>query len=139
MSRHRVDRLQSYFLERPELGAAAVYLFGSRSVGRHWDRLLGVAVLADPDRYRDPVGRTELLDRLAPELAQAAGDTRLDLLVLNDAPPRIARRIITEGRRIACHDPALDRAFLRDVLVRSVDLEAFFHRPRRLRLVAVSR
>lgn len=139
MSSHRVDRLQSYFLERPELGAASVYLFGSRSVGRHWDRLLGVAVLADPERYRDPAERTELLDRLAPELAQAAGATRLDLLVLNDEPPRIARSIITEGRRIACHDPALDRAFLRDVLVRSVDLEAFFRRPRRLRLVAVSR
>jgi predicted nucleotidyltransferase len=137
MSRHRVDRLQSYFLERPELGAASVYLFGSRSVGRHWDRLLGIGVLADPERLRDPAERTELLERLAPELAQVAGESRLDLLVLNDAPPRIARRILTEGQRLVSHDPALDRAFLRDVLVRSVDLEAFFRRPRRLRLETV--
>lgn len=139
MSRDRVDRLQSFFLDRPELGAASVYLFGGRSVGRHWDRLLGVAVLADPERHPDPVHRAELVGRLAPELAHVAGESRLDLLVLNDASPLVARKIVTEGRRVISHNPTLDRAFLRDALVRAVDLEAFSRRPRRLRLETVSR
>lgn len=139
MSRHRVDRLQSYFLERPELGVVSVYLFGSRSLGRHWDRLLGLAILADPGRFPDPERRAEFLERIAPDLSRAAGETRLDLLMLNDAPPRTGRRIVSEGRRIASNDPHLDRAFLRDVQIRAVDLEGFSRRPRRVRLEAVSR
>lgn len=140
MSRHRVDRLQSYFLERPELGVASVYLFGSRSLGRHWDRVLGLAVLADPERHPDPERRAELLERIAPELSRLAGEIRLDLLMLDDAPPRTGRRIVSEGRRIVSHDPHLDRAFLRDVQIRAVDLEAFTRRPvRRVRAEAVAR
>jgi predicted nucleotidyltransferase len=139
MSKHRVDRLQSYFLERPELGVGSVYLFGSRSVGLHWDRVLGVAVLADPERHPDPVRRAELVTDLAPELAQVAGETRLDLLVLNDAPPLTGRKIVTEGRRLVSTDPSLDRAYYRDVQIRAVDLEAFSRRPGRPRLAAVAR
>lgn len=139
MSRHRVDRLQAYFLERPELGVASVYLFGSRSVGRHWDRLLGVAVLVDPGRHPDPDRRAGLLSQLAPELAQVAGESSIDPVVLNDAPPLMGRRIVTEGRRLVLAAPALDRAYLRDVQMRAVDLEAFSRRPRRLRLEAVHR
>ncbi|HSL82017.1 MAG TPA: hypothetical protein VLF66_04530 [Thermoanaerobaculia bacterium] len=119
---------------------ASVYLFASRSLGRHWDRLLGLAVLADPERYPDPERRAGLLERIAPELSRAAGDTRLDLLMLNDAPPRTGRRIVSEGRRIVSNDPHLDRAFLRDVQIRALDLEACSRRPpRRVRVEAVAR
>lgn len=139
MSRHRVDRLQSYFSERPEREVASVYLFGSRSLGRHWDRILGLAVLLDPKRHREPRDRSELLERLAPELAEVAGETRLDLLVLNDTPPLTARRIVREGRRLACPLPAVDRDFVRDTQVRAVDVETFLRRPKRPRLEAVPR
>lgn len=118
---------------------ASVYLFGSRGMGRHWDRILGLAVLLDPSLHRDPGRRAELLERLAPDLAEAAGEARLDLVVLNDAPPLAGRRIAREGRRLVCFDPALDREFLRDVQVRAVDVEAFLRRPRRPRLEAMSR
>jgi len=139
MSRHKVDLLQSYFNERPAMGVAAVYLFGSRSLGRQWDRNLGLALLLDPVRYPDPTRRAELLESLAPELTTAAGETRLDLVALNDAPPLTGRKIVREGRRLACSEPALERAFVRDVQVRAVDVEAFLRRPRRARLEAVPR
>jgi predicted nucleotidyltransferase len=140
MSRHRVDRLQSYFLERPELGVVSVYLFGSRSLGRYWDRALGLAVLADPELHPGPERRAELLERIAPELSRVAAEASLDLVMLNDAPPRPGRRIVREGRRIVSNDPHLDRTFLRDVQIRAVDLEAFTRRPvRRARVEAVAR
>lgn len=139
MSRDRVERLQSYFNERPELGVAAVYLFGSRGLGRHWDRILGLALLLDAELHPDPVRRAELLERLAPELAELTGETRLDLVVLNDTPPLTGRRIVREGRRLACPLSRVDREFVRDVQVRAIDVEVFLRRPRRPRLEAVSR
>lgn len=139
MTRHRIDRLHSFFLVRPELGVASLYLFSSRSLGHHWDRILGLAILADPGRHPDPESRAELLTDLAPDLSRLTGEGRLDLLVLNDAPPLAGRRIVNEGRRLFSTEPALDRAYLRDVLIRAVDLEAFSRRPRRARLEAVAR
>lgn len=118
---------------------AAAYLFGSRSLGRHWDRILGLALLLDPERHPDPVRRSELLEQLAPELAELTGETRLDLVVLNDTPPLTARKIVREGRRLACPLCAVDRSFVRDVQVRAIDVEAFLRRPRRPRLEAVPR
>lgn len=118
----------------------SVYLFGSRSLGRHWDPLPGLAILADPECYPDPERRAELLERVAPELSRAAGETRLDLLMLNDASPRTGRRIVREGRRIVSNDPHLDRAYHRDVQIRAVDVEAYSRRPpRRVRVEAVAR
>lgn len=139
MSRHRVDRLQSYINERSEQGVAAAYLFGSRNLGRHWDRILGVAILLDPGRHPDPARRAEFLEGLAPELTELADAARMDLLVLNDTPPLTARRVVREGRRLACPLPAVDREFVRDVQVRAVDVEVFLRRPRRPRLEAVPR
>lgn len=144
MTRHRIDRLHSFFLDRPELGVASLHLFSSRSLGHHWDRLLGLAILADPGLHPDPEGRAELLTDLSPDLTRLTGEGRLDLVVLNDAPPLAGRRILNQGRRLFSTDPALDLAYLRDVLIRAVDLEAFSRgpvarRPRRARLEAVAR
>lgn len=139
MSRHRVDRLQSFFLERPDLGVASAYVFRSHSIGRHWDRVMGLAVLLDPARHPTPAARAELLTDLAPDLSEAAGEARLDLVVLNDLAPLVARRILFDGRRIVNDMADFDRGFLRDVQVRAVDMEAFLRRPRRPRLEMVSR
>jgi hypothetical protein len=139
MSRHRVDRLQSFFLARPDLGVASAYVYRSQSIGRHWDRVFGLAVLLDPTLHGTPAARNELLTDIAPDLSEAAGEARLDLAVLNDLPAPVARRIAFEGRRIVSASPDLDRDFLRDVQVRAVDMEAFLRRPRRARLETVPR
>lgn len=118
---------------------ASAYVFGSHTIGRHWDRVLGLGVLLDPARYPDAADRAELLTDLAPDLAEAAGESRIDLVVLNDAAPLVGRRILAEGRRLVNGDPAIDRDFLRDVQVRAIDMEAFLRRPRRPRLEMVHR
>jgi predicted nucleotidyltransferase len=44
-----------------------------------------------------------LLDRLTEELA-AATERRVDLVVLNAAPPLLAREVIAHGRLVMCRD-----------------------------------
>ena len=139
MSAHRVERLQSYLLRRPDLAVTSAYAFESHSIGRHWDRVLGLAVLLDPSTYPTPADRAELLGELADDLSENVEESRLDLVVLNDVAPVVGRRIAFEGRRIVNGAPDLDRDFLRDVQVRAVDMEAFLRRPRRPRLEMASR
>lgn len=139
MSTNNVERVESFFTKRPELGLIAVYLFGARSASRRWDSVPAVAILADPERYPDPGRRGALLDRIAAELAAEHGDTGFRLGMLNDAPPLVARHIVNEGRRVVCFEPALERTHVRDVLVRAADFRAYLRRPRRTRLEAVPR
>ncbi len=139
MSAHRVERLQSFLLQRPGLGVASAYAFESHAVGRHWDRVLGLAVLLDPSVHPTSTARAALLGDLADDLFENAEESRLDLVVLNDVAPTVGRRIAFGGRRIVNEAPELDRGFLRDVQVRAIDMEAFLRRPRRPRLEMASR
>lgn len=140
MSGNRIERLQRYFLDRPDLGLASVYLFGSWTASRpHWESDLGLGLLMDEVRFPEARDRLELRALLAGELAGEGGDSLVELLVLNDAPPPLARRIVTEGRRLANYDPQVDRSFLRDVQIRAADLEPFLRRVRRTRVEAVAR
>jgi hypothetical protein len=63
----------------------------------------------------------------------------VDVVVLNDAPPMLARHIVTAGRRAFCRDADVDHAFVRDVQLRAADLEPFLRRARRLKLDALAR
>ncbi len=140
MSGNRIERLQRYFLDRPDLGLASVYLFGSWTTSRpHWESDLGLGLLADEERFPEARDRLELRALLSGELAAEAGDNLVELLILNDAPPPLARRILIEGRRLACEDPRSDRAFFRDVQIRAADLEPFLRRVRRARVETLSR
>ena len=140
MSGNRIERLQRYFLDRPDLGLASVYLFGSWATSRpHRESDLGLGLLADEVRFPEPTNRRELRALLASELAGEVADGIGEVLILNDAPPPLARRILTEGRRLANYDPRADRAFLRDAQLRSADLEPFLRRVRRTRVEALSR
>jgi hypothetical protein len=63
----------------------------------------------------------------------------VDVVVLNDAPPGLASRIVTAGRAVYCRDPAIEHAFRRDVQLRAADLLPFIRRTRRVKLEAIGR
>lgn len=60
-------------------------------------------------------------------------------MILNDAPPHLARHIITTGRRVACADSEADHAFRRTAMLRAADLDPFLRRARGVKLKALAR
>lgn len=81
------------------------YLFGSRSTGSaqaHSD--IDVAVyLADAPPVTSAFGYAA---DLAAELMRALGTDRIDVVVLNDAPPLLYHRVLRDGTRILSRDLA---------------------------------
>jgi predicted nucleotidyltransferase len=121
-------------------GLVCAYLFGSHAAGRaHRESDIDVAVLLEWKAF--PTARARFEERLSLSalLGGALGTSRIDLVVLNDAPPLLGRHIVTAGTRIFCSDPERDHAFVRDVQLRAADLEPFLRRTRQLKLAAVRR
>ena len=88
--------IQRVLEDRSDVGLA--YLFGSAARGEECTSSdLDVAVLFT----RVPEGRD--LDRLATEL-QAAAHRRIDLVILNTAPPLLAHEVTATGRLLVCRD-----------------------------------
>jgi hypothetical protein len=83
--------------------------------------------------------RFELRPKLAACLGAGLAGRWVDVVVLNDAPPGLARRVVTEGRRIHCAEPEADHSLVRDTLLRAAELEPFLHRMRRIKLQAIAR
>lgn len=129
------------FLEtRPDLGIASVYLFGSHAEGRaHRESDVDLGVLARWDRHPTPRERFELRVQLGSDLIAVLGQNEVDVVVLNDAPPLLGRRIVYEGKRIFLGDPAVDHAFVRDVQLQAADLQPFLERMNRIKLEALAR
>jgi hypothetical protein len=63
----------------------------------------------------------------------------VDVVVLNDAPPELGRRIVQDGIRVYAGDPSHDHAYVRDVQLRAADLDPWLRRMRRIALEAVAR
>lgn len=121
------------------LGCVSAYLFGSAASGReHRESDVDVAVLLSYARHSTPADRFDVRLRLATRLGAALGRD-VDLVILNDAPPQFARRILTEGRCVAMYDDAGDRAFRRTALSRAADIEPFLRRAREVKLSALGR
>src|SRR5438132_12324340 len=98
-------------------GVASVYLYGSQLDGRaHRESDVDVAVLLTRDLYPNRAERFEARLRLIGELGRVLKSNRVDLVVLNDAPPTLARAIVSRGRRIFCREPDADHAFVRTAL-----------------------
>ena len=86
----------------PEVRAAL--LFGSHAMGRaRANSDIDVAVLLDDETVRAPshVVARPLLQALASELAA----DRLDLVLLNDAPPALAFQVVKHGKLAFERDP----------------------------------
>ena len=117
----------------------SAYLFGSVAEGRsHRESDVDVGVLLDRARYPTSRDRFEQRLMLSSRLATELGGREVDLVILNDAPPQLARSIVTRGRRFFCAAPEADHAFVRDVQLRAADVEPFVLRMRRTKLERLS-
>jgi predicted nucleotidyltransferase len=122
-----------------QAGVVSAYLFGSEALGRaHRESDVDVGVLLDRRLYPQRADRFDARLHLIGILQTAAG-REVDLVVLNDTPPQLARRIMTEGRRLMVADPVLDHAHLRTMLSRAADLEPFLRRTRAVKLATLAR
>ena len=130
--------LRRRLTEAPPAGVDAVYLFGSHAEGRaHRESDVDVGVLLRWSAYPTAGERFERRLRLCGELA--AGRKPVDIVILNDAPPTLAARIVTEGLRLFCADGGAEHAFRRDAQLRAADLAPFLRRLARVKLEALGR
>lgn len=126
-------------LESAGPGLVSAYLFGSHVRGTaHRESDIDIAVLLSRGHYPNADARFEARVTLTSQLTAALGQD-VDLVVLNDVPPTLGRRIVTEGRRILCSDAAKDHEFVRDVQLRAADLAPFLLRTTRVKLAAIRR
>jgi predicted nucleotidyltransferase len=135
-----LDRALASALRAPSLGVLSAYVFGSHAEGRaHAESDIDVGVLLDRRLAPTERQRFESRVRIGSVLVGRLRQNAVDVVVLNDAPPQFARRIVTAGRRVCCRDEAADHAFVRDVQLRAADLEPFLRRTRRVKLAAMTR
>jgi len=126
-------------LTRASVAIVSAYLFGSQAENRaHRQSDVDVGVLL-PHGTFGARGRFDARVQLASFLIGELNRNDVDVVVLNDAPPLLARRIVTRGRRILRNDDAADHAFVRDIQLRAADLEPFLRRYRRAKLTAIRR
>ena len=98
-----IETLKERLGARPEILDA--YLFGSAAHGRaqpHSD--VDVAVYIDPDRARgSPFGYAA---ELTADLSAALRRDGVDVLLLNQAPPLLYHRVLSDGLRVVARDLA---------------------------------
>lgn len=120
-----------------EPGLSAAWLFGSHAAGRpHRESDVDVAVLLR--RGLDAAARFAIRVRLSTELPARLGVRDVDVVILNDAPPRFASRVVLDGVKLFSRDEGAEHAFRRDVQLRAADLEPFLRRTRRVKLAALA-
>ncbi|HMH49416.1 MAG TPA: nucleotidyltransferase domain-containing protein [Candidatus Acidoferrum sp.] len=121
-------------------GLISAYLFGSHAEHRsHRESDVDVGVLLDRDAYPGEEARFNERVRLSAWLGAELRANIVDVVVLNDAPPGLASRIVTKGVAVYCASPDVDHAFRRDAQLRAADLEPFLRRMRRLKLATLAR
>lgn len=132
------ERLRGHFRDMRDTAVVSAWLFGSHGESRaHRDSDVDVGVLLDRRMVRTGQERFDLRVRLTSDLIHALGNNDVDLVVVNDAPPLLARRIIRTGIELYCRDRDLERNFRRDVQLRAADLAPFLERYRRMTLDAL--
>ncbi len=139
MKESTAETLAAFFRSGSK-GVVSAYLFGSHAEGRaHRESDVDVAVLFDREAYPGKEERFEVRIRLIGELQSYLKRGEVDLVVLNDTPPELAARIVTEGIEVFCSDEQASHAFVRDIQLRAGDLKAFLERMRRIKVEAIKR
>ncbi|HSS76533.1 MAG TPA: nucleotidyltransferase domain-containing protein [Thermoanaerobaculia bacterium] len=140
LDEEKLDRLRNYFTEHPELGVASVYLFGSHAEGRaHRESDVDIGILLQWERHPTQGDRFDLRVQLGTELISILHHNEVDVVILNDAPPLLGRKIIYDGVRVFRGDPEADHDYMRDVQIRAADLEPWLRQWRKLTLEAMVR
>jgi predicted nucleotidyltransferase len=140
MTEEKLTALKRYFEDHPDLGVASAYLFGSHAEGRdHRESDVDVGVLLQKDRYPTPRDRFDMRVLLSSELISVVHCNEVDVVILNDAPPLLGRKIVYDGIRLFLGDPKADYDYGRDVQILAADLEPWLQRLRKLRLEALAR
>lgn len=117
-------------------GIVSVYLFGSMAEGRsHAESDVDLGVLLDRAVHPTDGDRFDCRLLLGTRFSDAARRVA-DVVILNDAPPQLARAIITRGERIYCTNALLDHAFVRDAQLLAADIDPWLERMRALKLAA---
>jgi predicted nucleotidyltransferase len=138
-ARDRVAEVRAAFERLRPQGVVAAYVYGSHAEGRsHAESDVDVAVLLDRGSFSDAQRFEERL-RLTGALAGEIGTDAVDVVVLNDVPPLLGRRIVTTGIRVHCEDAEATHAFVRNVQLRAADVEPFLRRTRRVKLASLAR
>jgi predicted nucleotidyltransferase len=139
-SRMLASALRSLLERQAPESLVAAYFFGSHAESRaHRESDVDVGVLFARDQAPTSRDRFEERLRLSSLLAPVASPGLVDLVVLNDAPPGLAARIVTTGRLLYCRDPEAEHAFRRDAQLRAADVEPFLRRMRAIKLGAIVR
>ena len=134
------DQLTRLFAGPAPVDSVCVYLFGSHAAERpHRESDVDIGVLLPWDGYPESRDRFAARIDLAAWLETKLVGEPVDVVVLNEAPPMLARHIVTRGARVFCSDPETAHAFVRDTLLRAADLEPFLRRARRTKLDALAR
>lgn len=121
--------LSAFFAGRSDVIAA--WLFGSHAEGRaHRESDVDVGVLLDRALLPDRRTREEMQVRIISELIAELKRNEVDVVILNDAPPLLARRIIRSGTLLHAADAETVHAFKRNVQLLAADLEPFVRRHR---------
>ncbi len=129
------ERLGAVFARQAEAGVVSAYLFGSEAEGRaHRESDVDIGVLLAADRFPTAKARFEVRLRLAGDCTEALQGREVDLNVLNDVPPLLARHIVLRGQRIFCADPVADQRFVRKTILLAADLEPWLRHFRERKL-----
>lgn len=132
-------RVSAYLDSSAPSGVVSVYLFGSHAEGRaHRESDLDLGILFDRTVHRTRKKRFEAALRFAAKLRSSLALDEIDPVVLNDAPPLLGRRIVTEGVRLFCSDREVDHNYVRDIQLRAADIQPFLERMRRIKLDALA-
>ncbi len=107
-------------------GIVSLYLYsGGGEAGTPRESDVDIAVLLSPGLYPDRKSRSQLRLSLASELIHALRDNHVDLVILNDVPPVLGKRVVTGWPRLFCSDPETDHDFVREIQLQAADLELF--------------
>jgi predicted nucleotidyltransferase len=110
----------AFFRQRPEVGA--VYVFGSAATGRVGPLSdLDLAILLNRTGLTQAHGDPQYAASLAADLMQQLQTNRVDLVLLHEASPLLAHRVIRDGRILYNAEPQSLHAFQFRAIQRYLD------------------